>query len=171
MVKLQVTLNAIALSWVTAGSLPHNTITLDRFSLPTMDVGPLTQVQTEDKEPRSIAQMTLPPDASLPLPESFYDYIPRNQVASLDDSLASKQANRKVCILAIITKSQFNYRIRFSQRWFWNLKTNSRGMRHNSPVSELCLDNRASLKGVSLQTPTVTDCVSSQEGASMSLPL
>jgi hypothetical protein len=80
-------LNAIALSWVTAGSYSPSNATLDRFSLPTLDVSPLTLAQTDrerGKEPHYPGTTTLQTalhEVPSPLPESFYDYIPRDQVS------------------------------------------------------------------------------------------
>jgi hypothetical protein len=77
----QVALNAIALSWVTAGSYSsNNAIVRDRFSLPTMDIGPLTLAQSEqgkESDYRGSTLLATVNDAHLP--ESYYDYIPRDQ--------------------------------------------------------------------------------------------
>jgi len=83
-----VALNAIVLSWVTSGSYSQNSVVLDRFSLPTLDVGPITLAQTDTeraKSPFSRGTITLQSatlqDTTSPLPESFYDYIPREQTS------------------------------------------------------------------------------------------
>ena len=89
LIQFQVALNAIALSWVTRGSYSSSGVTLDRFSLPTLDVGPLTLAQTDcergkvpDYNETVTPQTTLRDVPSpLPLPESFYDYLPRDQVS------------------------------------------------------------------------------------------
>jgi len=79
-----VALNAIALSWVTAGSYSRS-ITPDQFSLPTTSVGPLTLVQSDCEQGKewyhrgtSTIQTTLR-DVPSPLPESYYNHIPRDQ--------------------------------------------------------------------------------------------
>lgn len=82
-----VALNSIVLSWVTAGSYSQRSdIAHDRYSLPTMDVGPLTLVQTEGdlgKETnnrRSTLLATLHEGPQV-IPESFYDYLPHEQLS------------------------------------------------------------------------------------------
>ena len=80
----------MALSWVTAGSYSQDNVILDRFSLPTMDVGPLTLAQTDlehGKEPDYPMGGDMGQVASLP--PSFYDYIPRDQRSQSGNSRSS----------------------------------------------------------------------------------
>jgi len=83
-----VALNAMVLSWVTSGSYSQHSVVLDRFSLPTLDVGPITLAQSERegvKESYARGSMTLQTatlhDPTSPIPESYYDYIPREQAS------------------------------------------------------------------------------------------
>jgi len=78
-----VALNAMAVSWVTATSYSRQNVTVDRYSLPTMDVGPLMAIQTncemgKERDPRASTTMQA---ATFPSPmlDSIYDYIPRDQ--------------------------------------------------------------------------------------------
>lgn len=77
-----VTLNAIVFSWVTSRPDSHSGITFDRFSLPTMDVGPLMLARSDcqERKPEHCGENTQP-ELPLPLPASFYDYIPRDQLS------------------------------------------------------------------------------------------
>jgi len=81
-----VAINAMAINWVTSYSYPQQTVTVDRFSIPTIDVGPLTITQTDcenGKEQDHRASTTLECMTQSRLPshvlESMYDYIPRDQ--------------------------------------------------------------------------------------------
>jgi hypothetical protein len=99
--QLQVALNAMALSWVTARSYSHQNVPVDRFSLPTMDVGPLMLMQNDREQgkeqgyPESSTMQTTLPDVPSPLIQSFYDYIPRDQ-RSENDAAASETGPRQV---------------------------------------------------------------------------
>jgi len=95
-----VALNAMALSWVTARSYSHHNITVDRFSLPTMDVGPLMLVKSDCEQGKENVPTTLQttlPDAPSPMPgapspmiQSLYDYIPRDQRS--ENSVAASES-------------------------------------------------------------------------------
>jgi hypothetical protein len=98
--RRQVALNAMALSWVTARSYSHHNITVDRFSLPTMDVGPLMLVKSDCEQGKENVPTTLQttlPDAPSPMPgapspmiQSLYDYIPRDQRS--ENSVAASES-------------------------------------------------------------------------------
>jgi len=85
-----VALNALALAWVTSStssSCSHSSITLDRFSLPTMDVGALAFARSDyeqGNEPSCLGTSTMQMTLPSPLPASFYDYLPRDQVPQAD---------------------------------------------------------------------------------------
>jgi len=74
-----VTLNAIALSWVTSTSYSQSPVELDRFSLPTMDVGVLTNAHPDSEQTKDLGSVTH--TTLRDLPESYYDYIPRHSAS------------------------------------------------------------------------------------------
>ena len=87
----------MAVSWVTATSYSRQNVTVDRYSLPTMDVGPLMAIQPhcemgKERNPRASTTMQAATFPS-PMPDSFYDYIPHDQRS---DAGAVDGAPRKV---------------------------------------------------------------------------
>jgi len=104
---IDVTLNAIVFSWVTSRPDSNNGITFDRFSLPTLDVGPLMLVQpdpSQERKPEQCGENASQPYLR-PLPASFYDYIPRDQL-SRTSTHSTEDGHRRSCI---------------NKFWFWNL--------------------------------------------------
>ena len=92
----------MAVMWVTATSYSHQNVTVDRFSLPTMDVGPLMAMQTDCEVGKRDAQVsTTMQAATLPSPmlDSFFDYIPRDQRsdAGAVDGVPSKASGVEIC--------------------------------------------------------------------------
>lgn len=82
-------MNAIALFWVTAGSYPYST-KHDQFSLPVIDMSFFTSDQ--QREPAHHEESTLQPTlrgAPQDLPESFYDYLPRDQMSQASSLMVS----------------------------------------------------------------------------------
>jgi len=109
-----VTLNAVVFSWVTSRSESPSRMTFDRFSLPTMDVGPLMLAGTDcsqERKPEHGGGSTLQPPHELPspVPTSFYDYIPRDQLSrSSSPSIEHGRHGTKMSISK-------------AKRWFLNL--------------------------------------------------
>ena len=103
----KVALNAIALSWVTAQSYSRNEVVVDRYSLPTMDVGPLAVTSPTDcergKESEFCGSTTthgMLQRGPLAVPETLYDYIPRDQVSRVIEGPDKKVERLSVAYLS-----------------------------------------------------------------------
>jgi len=123
-----VTFNAMVFSWVTARPDANSGITFDRFSLPTMDVGALMISQPDQSQGRKPEQSYCEENTSqptlrelpLPIPASFYDYIPRDQLSGA--SSPSPEHGRHD------TRTPFNR----MKGWFGSLRNATR--RTNQPI-------------------------------------
>ncbi|KAJ3780325.1 hypothetical protein GGU10DRAFT_152964 [Lentinula aff. detonsa] len=84
-----VTINSLALFWLSSSSSLSGDVVQDRFSLPTMDMSALTFVRIDSTRPTAItsAQDTLQPQlgSSATIPEAFFDYIPSVQMTLRGD--------------------------------------------------------------------------------------
>jgi len=76
-----VALNALAINWVTATSYANQNVTVDRYSIPTIDVAPLTLVQQRKEQDFPVSTITQTSQAGSALSPlaSYYDYLPRDQ--------------------------------------------------------------------------------------------
>ena len=72
----------MVINWVTATSYANQNVTVDRYSIPTIDVAPLTLVPSSCKQEKeqdfSVSTIMQISQAGSP-PESYYDYLPRDQ--------------------------------------------------------------------------------------------
>ena len=90
----QVSVNAVILAWMTAQPHTRHTTHVDRFSLPTLDIGPLsTTGQGPTVAPgETILEIRL---GNLPstVPEEYFDYIPRD---TLPGRVSETEGQRKL---------------------------------------------------------------------------